>query len=113
MNIFVIRLKSYAKVRKEVARRLFNEGYKVYVIPCKLNPFSQWDCAEAWNKELIDETRNAFDRTVIDYKNNVCNSEVGYYPNYYVLVQDYCDYHNKIKRMTSTFVDTGGIKSVT
>ena len=83
----------YKKVNKPIARKLYNNGITVYLLPCKVsetaltsknswvNPveISLFTCAHSANK---------FDRTVNEYEYYNCNAELGYYASYYVTEED-------------------------
>lgn len=66
------------KVSKATARKLFREGKKVYVLPCKVRYDNQWI------KPFLLQKTNTFDRIVSEYEYHNCNAELGYYCSYYV-----------------------------
>lgn len=66
------------KVNKAVARKLFREGKKVYVLPCKV----RFD--NVWIKPFLLQKTNTFDRLIAEYEYYTCNAELGYYCSYYV-----------------------------
>lgn len=81
---------SYKRVRKNVARRLFNEGVKIYLLPCKIreefiskstDPFCLFVVETSLDEE--DETKT-FDKVVNAFEYYNCNSEAGYYAKYYI-----------------------------
>lgn len=77
------------KVRKEIARRVYNNGKPVSVIPCNVAP-SILSEKYTWIEPLIlvkdenDTTPNQFERHINSYIYYNCNSVTGYYPHYYV-----------------------------
>ena len=68
------------RVNKSVARKLFNLGKDIFMIPCKANPHSPWTGFAVINNSEGD----VFDKIVNAYEYYNCNSEMGYYPHYYV-----------------------------
>ena len=81
------------KVRKEIARRVYNNGKPVSVIPCNVSPLA-FDEKFAWIqpvtliKDENDTTLNQFERLINSYIHYNCNSVTGYYPHYYVNEKD-------------------------
>ena len=82
---------------KATARKMFNSGITIYVLPCKVSE-SALDCNSFIQPAIFDITRNAleqenkFDRLVNEYTYYNCNAVVGYYPHYYVTEADYNSY---------------------
>lgn len=80
---------NYKRVNKPTARKMFNMGCSILLLPCKVNE-SAVDGSHPWVKPLnINITKceyemNQFDRTVRDYEYYNCNAELGYYSHYYV-----------------------------
>ena len=61
------------KINKKEARKRFNKGESILFIPCKLNPYSPWDCG-IWYQHKT-ESDHDFDSvcTAVWWYN--CNSE--------------------------------------
>lgn len=80
---------SYKRVNKATARKLYNQGCTILLLPCNVSE-SALDGNNCWVKPVIisvdtcDEMFNKFDRTVREFQYYNCNSELGYYPHYYV-----------------------------
>lgn len=79
----------FKRVNKPEARKLFNKGETLYLVPCKLDgvrmfyyPVDKESYAEAFNN------MNVFDRLVAQFEFHNCFAEVGYYAHYYVKVGD-------------------------
>ena len=68
------------KINKTKARKLYNEGVKVYCLPCKVIYNNPWFSNVYISKDSGEEFDNITSR--MTYYN--CNSEVGYYLSYYV-----------------------------
>lgn len=72
--------KGFERISKQEARKLYNNGVNVYIIPCKANlrHFMWYD--SYFN---IKENEGDFDFLVGCVKYYNCNNEVGLYPAYY------------------------------
>ena len=85
---------SYKKVTKPTARKLFNRGVEVYLLPSKVNAFIVFDKNyEGFIQPVVishkeDGGENQFDRTVNEFEYHNCNSEMGYYAHYYIKEQE-------------------------
>lgn len=77
------------RVYKVTAERMYNKGFKVGLIPCKVNPRTSWGVIMKVSKTCGRTFKSLADE--FEYRN--CNSaEVGYYPAYYVDDTDYMTY---------------------
>ena len=87
----------YKKVNKPTARKLYNNGITVYLLPCKVSEVALTS-KNSWVNPIeislltCAHSANKFDRTVNEYEYYNCNAELGYYPHYFVLESDYMDY---------------------
>lgn len=81
--------------RKEYARKMYYEGYDVYLLPCKMRKDNAWVLPFKITKYDSTEKYNRFDRTVDSYVFYNCNAELGYYPHYYVDEKDYEEFRSK------------------
>ena len=75
----------YTRVRKDVARRLFNEGRTVYLTPSNVVASD----TNMWIKPLAIEQREGkskgeFDKQVNAFEYYNCNYELGYYTNFWI-----------------------------
>lgn len=79
-------MEEYKKVNKTQARKLFNEGHSIFLVPCKARFGSMYygnGCEIV--KTVNDE--GAFDRAVDEFTYYNCTSQtVGLYPAYYIKV---------------------------
>lgn len=67
----------YTKITKPAARRLYNEGSKILLTPCKLRPIP---CGVYVSRA----SGRDFDKLINEFEYYNCNSETGYYTAYYV-----------------------------
>lgn len=69
------------RIDKRIARKMFNDGKKVMFIPCKINPYSIWNCG-IWHK--IDDGDCDFDTfsNAVAFYN--CSNETGRYLAFYI-----------------------------
>ena len=86
----------YVKVTKPVARKIFNLGFIVYLLPCKVSEMYLYDRESnikpiAISVETVNTDMNKFDRAVNQYQycGGMCNAKLGYYASYYVDALDY------------------------
>lgn len=73
----------YKKIRKNTARKLFNEGKEIFLIPCKAK-LSMWI---DFYKIQIDRYFSAdrdFDKIVNFFEYYNCNPEMGAYAHFYI-----------------------------
>lgn len=93
----------YRQVNKPTARKMYNKGYDVALLPCKvsLRRLSdtydyEWIQLVTINIKDSEHEVNKFDRTVLHYEGYNCNAELGYYAHYYVLEEDYAKYKEEL-----------------
>lgn len=73
------------RIDKRVARRLFNAGQTIRIVPCKANlNHIMWQGHLFNNKTEFDGEVADFDEVVNSYTYYNCNYETGYYPAFYV-----------------------------
>ena len=71
----------YARVRKDVARRLFNEGRTIYLTPSNIAASD----SNIWVKPLaIKQGEGEFDKRVNEFEYYNCCWELGYYTNFWI-----------------------------
>ena len=73
----------YTRINKREARKLYNLGKPITILPCKANPNSPW----LSNSEVSKESTNRdFDALVNEFTFYNCNTaELGRYPAFYVV----------------------------
>ena len=85
---------NYKRVNKPTARKMYNQGCSILLLPCKVND-SAVNGSSAWvkpvtiNLSTCTHDANKFDRSVNDYEYYNCNAELGYYSHYFVSEDDY------------------------
>ena len=88
---------NYKRVNKPTARKIYNLGYDITLLPCKVTERAL-DGSHAWiDPVTINATRcvydyNRFDRVVNEYEHYNCNAELGYYAHYFVSEEVYNNY---------------------
>ena len=74
---------NYTRINKSEARKLYNLGRPIAMLPCKANPNSPWFSNSAVSKESADKN---FDALVNEFTFYNCNtSELGHRPAFYVV----------------------------
>ena len=74
----------YTRVRKDVARRLFNEGRTIYLTPSNIAASD----SNLYTKPFAikqREGRGEFDQRVNTFEYYNCNHELGYYTNFWII----------------------------
>lgn len=66
------------KIRRDTARRLFEAGEKIYVLPCKVRLDNFWMEPTA----IINEG-NSLNSIIAMYEYQVCNKELGRHVKFY------------------------------
>ena len=96
---------NYKRINKPTARKMFNRGYTLYLLPCKVsdsvvtNTPHDYDWLRPLEISLptSNHEANQFDRTVNEFEYYNCNAELGYYAHYYVSEEDYIKYKEEVK----------------
>ena len=70
------------KIRKSTARKLFNEGHELIIIPCNCSPNGVWFKGFRICKTKLENSD--FDRLINEFEYYNCNSELGRYTHYYI-----------------------------
>lgn len=68
------------KINKNQARKIFNNGGTVAILPCKMVPGGPWAFMSYINKDRD----NDFEKTINAYEYYNCGAETGNYTAYYV-----------------------------
>lgn len=75
-----VEINGYKRIRKDEARRLYNEGTTIYLLPWKVYP----DDNHPWIKPYKMEG-GPFEKVVNEFEYYNCNiAELGYYAAYYI-----------------------------
>ena len=75
------------KINKKLARNMYNAGYKVELLPCKVRYCNLWIMPCKMESGVL-----SFDEHVKYFEYYNCSYELGYYASYYVSVDDYKSY---------------------
>ena len=80
---------SYKRVNKPTARKMYNQGCDIMLLPCKvteraLDDSLSWIEPITINMIKCTYDYNKFDRVVREYEHYNCNAELGYYAHFYV-----------------------------
>ena len=84
----------FNKVNKPTARKLYNCGVTIYLLPCKVSEVALQTGGNMWVSPVeislltCKHDANKFDRSVNDFEYYNCNAELGYYASYYVTEED-------------------------
>lgn len=68
------------KIRKNTARKLYNMGKSILILPCKCHPGAMWLHGFEIRKT---DPKNDFDRLINEFEYYNCNAETGTYTAYY------------------------------
>lgn len=79
---------NYKRVNKPTARKMYNCGITILLLPCKVRFDNEWVKPYSMSLMTSEETENRFDRAVNTYEYYNCNAELGYYASYYVTEED-------------------------
>lgn len=77
-----IKTASYTRIHGSTARRLFEAGQIIYLVPCRVNPASPWACPAGYRKKT--GSARTWAELVNSYTYYNCNTETGRYPAYYI-----------------------------
>ena len=73
---------NYTRINKPEARKLYNLGRPIAMLPCKAKPNSPW----LSNSTVYKKSGREFDAIVDEFAYYNCNtSELGHRPSFYVL----------------------------
>jgi len=73
------------KINKRQARKAFNEGKEIILVPCKVNPTNDiWGISYTTQKDNQDVKGVSFDKIVDLFEMYNCNNELGNYTAYYI-----------------------------
>lgn len=92
---------NYKRINKPIARKMYNHGCHILLLPCKVNDSLVYDYPNQWIRPTViniskcTECSNKFDRTINEYEYYNCNAELGYYAHYFVSEEDYKDYQRR------------------
>lgn len=76
---WVVGKKIYLQIRKDVARKKFNNGERIFIIPCNMRVCSNYQFCYFDNNEVKD-----FDKFVNGFEWYNCNNELGKYSKFFI-----------------------------
>lgn len=87
---------NYKRVNKATARKMYNHGCSILLLPCKVRESAIYDSTSSnlWVRpceiNIIESSsfENKFDMAVNNFEYYNCNAELGYYAHYYVTIED-------------------------
>lgn len=79
----------YERVNKQTARKLFNKGFDITIVPCNCFPGNMWGISYTTNCYEYEDTpktycKSIFDKLINSFIYYNCNNELGEYPAFYV-----------------------------
>jgi len=71
----------YTRITQRTAKKLFNNGVIIHLLPCKVGFNSMW--VKPCDIKKTADTSETFDKHINAYHYYNCNSELGTYISYY------------------------------
>lgn len=82
-----IETKHYKRISKAKARKLYDNGIDIMVVPCNLSPENPWGIGVTTNGHYWDHAD--FDKFVLEFTWYNCNdNETGKYPAFYEIKEN-------------------------
>ena len=75
-----IRVNGFIRISKQAARKRYEAGQNVIIIPCKCIPGNKWYIGN----RMYNTGIRSFDEYITRWMVYSCNSELGRYPAFYV-----------------------------
>lgn len=75
--------KTFKKISQATAKKLYESGHDVVIIPCLCNPASAWMCGMSFNKNDIHGIDDTFNYLITSMKYYNCNKENGMHLAFY------------------------------
>lgn len=72
---------TFTRISKAAAKKLYERGEEIYMLPCKLNPEGMY--FQPMGLQIDEENGSAFDSAVNAAEYYNCNYECGYYMAFY------------------------------
>lgn len=86
-----VTVNGYRRLAKPTAKRLYNSGATIYLVPCALRPGGAWNPEVAISKSDRSESasyfvsmNNDFEHLVNEFAYYNCRHSTGRYPAYYI-----------------------------
>ena len=83
-----IKIGGYEQVSKPMARKLFEQGMDILIVPSNVNPNNVWGIGVTLSKKadynsVSDNMADYFQYEINSMLYYTCNSELGYYVSFY------------------------------
>ena len=72
------------RISKIKAAELYNNGFDVLFIPCKLNPENNFYNLGIWQNQFLDGQYNSFEKLLNAFEYYNCTNETGKYTAFYI-----------------------------
>jgi hypothetical protein len=88
---------NFLKIRKTMAKKMYNEGKTIYIVPCKIAPNFNANWVKPYELRYTEEMKqrdvdypglafeHIFDSQINGFEYYNCNYELGYYTAFYIL----------------------------
>lgn len=78
----------YTRISKRTAKKMYNSGKSVYIVPCKVYPSDNGHWIKPWEinknfKNYSELMYISFDSRILNYEYYNCNCELGYCTAFY------------------------------
>lgn len=70
------------RIRKDKARKLYNDGIAITIVPCKVSPYSMWYSGVRMVNH--PDAPREFDSYINEFEYYNCNNETGRYTAFYI-----------------------------
>ena len=80
----------FKKIRKTTAKKLYDEGTQIYIVPCKVYPSFSNPWIKPFEMKKQDEQypslsfENTFESRINIFEDYNCNNELGRYTSFYI-----------------------------
>lgn len=78
MKMNKIKFDGFERITKAEAKKLYNSGKNISIVPCKAVPGSVW-----WAGFVNNENGRNFENLINEFIYYNCNNQVGKYPAFY------------------------------
>lgn len=83
--MIAIETENYKRISKAEARRRYNSGLDIYLLPAKMNPENMWGMMVCASNSWWGCEEYSFDTFLITYNHFNCQyAELGTYPAFYI-----------------------------
>jgi hypothetical protein len=79
-----VEMSGYKRISKKQARKLYDSGKDIRVVPCKYRPDNEWIKFNINNTYESATSQRTFDKIINDIEYYNCCYETGYYAAFYI-----------------------------